>query len=485
MAGLSAAGLEIKTIDDVLNDSRTRAADIFADLVPAGDIVDVSDNSALGRMIGVMAPSEASLWEAIQQIYNSFNPNTAVGVSLDNIVALSGINRQVAAATRAQVLLEGTVNTIISSPLGKAYSSTTQRVFSILNPVTLSPTNASGVGLAVTNVQDNTVYRFSYSVDGINYIDATITSPASGSTAASILAQMKARIDTLFVGVFTTYYQDGRLFVSRTDPFQIASFTTSVNLAIQKVIKLGIAQDDQVGPFEQRAMSIDTISVPIAGWDKITNPVAAVTGRLQETDPELRERFRNSKFVQSANIIESLIDALSNVAGVTDVQVYENDQMTTSLEGVPPKSFMPIVLGGLPTDIGNAIWYNKPTGISSTGNATVQVVDSLGFVHSISYKRPTEIPIYVTVNITSTGTLAGDAPATIRQNIVDFGEENCFIGDDVIYSRFYTPINAVPGHMVNSLKIGTSPSPTGTSNVVINFDQVATFNPANVIVTVS
>src|SRR5947207_4487311 len=104
MAGLSSTGLEIKTIDDVLNDSRTRAADIFADLVPAGDIVDVSDNSALGRMIGVMAPSEASLWEAIQQIYDSFNPNTAIGVSLDNIVALSGINRLVAAPTRAQVL---------------------------------------------------------------------------------------------------------------------------------------------------------------------------------------------------------------------------------------------------------------------------------------------------------------------------------------------------------------------------------------------
>lgn len=484
MAGLSAAGLEIKTIDDVLNDSRTRAADIFADLVPAGDLVDVSDNSALGRMIGVMAPSEASLWEAIQQIYDSFNPNTAIGVSLDNIVALSGINRLIAQSTRAQVLLEGTTNTVISSPLGKAYSSTTQRVFSILNPVLLSPENASGVGLAVTNVQPTTLYRFSYSVDGVNFLDADITSDAS-PTSASILAQMKTEIDTLFAGVFTTYYQDGRLFVSRTDPFQIASFTTSVNLAIQKVIKLGVAQDDIPGPFEQPAMSIDTISVPIAGWDSISNPVAATTGRLQETDPELRERFRNSKFVQSANIIEALIDALSNVEGVTDVQVYENDTMAVDAQGVPPKSFMPIVLGGLPTDIGNAIWFNKPTGISSSGNATVQIVDSLGFVHPISFKRPTEVPVYVTIDVSATGDLAGDAPATIRQNVVDYGESTCFIGDDVIYSRFYTPINAVPGHMVNSLTMGTSPSPTGMTNIVINFDEVATFSPTNVIVTVS
>jgi len=485
MAGLSSTGLEIKTIDDVLNDSRTRAADIFADLVPAGDIVDVSDNSALGRMIGVMAPSEASLWEAIQQIYDSFNPNTAIGVSLDNIVALSGINRLVAMPTRAQVLLEGTVNTVIASPPGKAYSSTTQRVFSILNPVVLSPENASGIGIAVTNVQNSTVYKFSYTVDSVNYIDASITSPSSGSTAESILAQLKAEIDSLFSGVFTTYYQDGRLFVSRTDPFQVASFVVTANMAIQKVIKLGIAQDDVVGPFEQPTMAIDTISVPIAGWDSIINPIAAVTGRLQETDPELRERFRNSKFVQSANILESLIDALVNVEGVVDVKVYENDTDTVSLEGVPAKSFMPIVLGGLPTDIGNAIWQNKPTGISSTGDTTVQVVDSLGFIHNISYKRPTEIPIYVNIDVSSLGNLAGDAAATIRQNVVEYGVTNNFIGDDVIYSRLYTPVNAVPGHMINSLTVGTSPSPTGTSNITINFDQVATFLPANVIVTIT
>lgn len=484
MAGLSVAGLEIKTIDDVLNDSRTRAADLFADLVPAGDVVDVSDNSALGRMIGVMAPSEASLWEALQQIYNSFNPNTAIGVSLDNIVALSGINRFVAKPTRAQVLLEGDINAVVSSPLGKAYSSTTQRVFSILTPVLLSPQNASGVGLVVLSVLDSTDYTFSYSTDGVNYIDATVNSGV-GATQSSILALLKTEIDTLFSGLFTTYYQDGRLFVSRTDPFQIATFAVSVNLRIEKVIKLGIAEDDEVGPFPQPTMSIDTISVPISGWDSVINPVAATTGRLQETDPELRERFRNSKFVQSTNILEALFDALRNVEGVTDVIVYENDTELTSLEGVPPKAFMPIVLGGLPTDIGNAIWTNKPTGILSYGDTTVQIVDSIGFAHNVSYKRPTEIPIYISVDITSLGDLAGDATAQIRQNLIDFGEANNFISDDVIYSRLYTPINSVPGHMVNSLYIGTSPSPTGMINIPIDFDEVATFLPANITVTIS
>lgn len=481
MAGLSREGLEIKTQDEVLNDNRIRAANLFADQVPAGDIVDVSDNSTLGRLIGVVSPSEASMWEAIQQVYNSFNPATAIGVSLDNIVSLSGIARLVAQPTRAQVILEGSTNITVSSPLGKAYSSTTQRVFSILNPVLLSPMGASGIGIAVTNVQNLTDYTFTYTVDGVNFIDAVYTSDAD-ATSTEILDGLKAEIDFSLGGVFTTYYQDGRLFITRTDPFQIANFSVSINLAIQKVRKLAIVVDDIVGEFPQQAMAIDTISVPIAGWDSIINPIAATTGRLVETDPELRERFRNSKFFQSQNILEALIDALRNVDGVTDVVVYENDTDVTDLNGVPRHSFLPIVLGGLPSDIGQTIWENKPTGIPSVGDTTIQVADSQGFLHSISYKRPTEVPIYITVSISDAGGIAGDAQAQIRQNIETYGEDNYFIGDDVIYSRFYTPINAVPGHQVNSLFIGTSPSPVGTSNITIAFDAVATFNPANIIV---
>ncbi|MND91710.1 Baseplate J-like protein [compost metagenome] len=483
MAGLSRYGLEIKTLDDVLTDLKTEASSVFADLVPAGDVVDVSDNGTIGRMIGVIAPSEASIWEAIQQVYDSFNPSTAIGISLDNIVALSGITRLPAQPTRAQVVLEGDLNIVISSPQGKAYSSSTQRVFSILTPVVMNATSASGCGISVQAVQNSTEYRFSYTTDGLNFIDTTITSQAS-ATAENILADSKAQIDLLIGSTFTTYMQDGKLFITRTDPFQTASFTVSPNLRIDKIRKLGVVVDDVVGPYAQDSMSIDTISVPISGWDSIVNPVPAVTGRLTETDEELRERFRNSKFFQAQNIVEGILDALKNVDGVTDVIIYENDTANPDINGVPGHSFLPIVLGGLPTDIANAIWQNKPTGIPSVGDTTVQVTDSQGLVHGISYKTPTEVNIYVTVTITDTGGMPGDAPSQIRQNIINFADSSYFIGDDVIYSRMYTPVNSVPGFMVNSLTIGTSPSPTGTVNIPIAFDAVASFLPQNIIVTI-
>jgi len=483
MAGLSRQGLEIKTLDDVLTDYKTTAASIFSDLVPAGDVVDVTDNGALGRMIGVIAPAEASLWEALQQVFDSFNPTTAIGVALDNIIALSGITRLPAQATRAQVILEGSLNTIVSSPQGKAYSSSTQRVFSILNPVTLNLLSASGVGVYPTIVADSTVYRFSYSTDGVNFLDAEYTSPASGTTAQVILDGVQQKVEDLFSATFTTYQSDGRLYITRTDPFQVADFDVSVSLQVQKVRKLGIVIDDVVGPFPQEALAIDTISVPIAGWDTVINPVAATTGRLTETDEELRERFRNSKFFQSQNIVEGILDALRNVAGVTDVVVYENDTDAVDTLGVPGHSFLPIVLGGLPSDIGQSIWDNKPTGIPSVGNTTVQIADSQGFLHNISYRQPDEVPIYITMEIEDLGGMPGDAGAQIKQNLVNYSDATLFIGTDVVYSRLYTPINSVGGFAVNSLFIGTAPSPTGTTNITIDFDQVATISAENIIVT--
>ena len=57
------------------------------------------------------------------------------------------------------------------------------------------------------------------------------------------------------------------------------------------------------------------------------------------------------------------------------------------------------------------------------------------------------------------------------------------IGEDVVYSRLYTPINSVSGFQVDSLKIGTSPSPTGTSNIVIDFDEISNVMESFIVIT--
>lgn len=481
MAGLSSQGLEIKTLDDVITDNQTQATTLFSDLVPAGGAVDVGPNGALGRLIGVVSPSQADLWELAQLIYNSFNPATAFGVSLDNIVALGGVNRLSASPTQAQVILEGTTGTVISSPEGKASSSTTKVVYSIETPVTLTPTLATGVGISVSVVADNTNYVFQCAVDGANTTIITYNSGV-GATEAAILDGIKVLIDTQIPDILKTYYKQGILFADGVDQLQTANFTVSSGLMIGKVRKPGIVVADVVGPTVQAVGTIDTISVPILGWDSITNPVEAATGSDSETDAELRERFRNSKYTQATNIIEALYSELLAVVGVTQLVIYENDTDVTDDKGILPHSFMVLVNGGFSQDIGKAIWENKPVGIRSQGDTSVVIVDKYGNNKTVNFSRPTSVDLYITMDIETTALFPETGYDTIRQNIANYFNSYP-MGQEVLYSRLYTPINAVPGHYINSLFVGKNPNPTETANVALAYNEVVRVLPQNIIFT--
>ncbi|MNQ89168.1 hypothetical protein D3C85_1044660 [compost metagenome] len=172
------------------------------------------------------------------------------------------------------------------------------------------------------------------------------------------------------------------------------------------------------------------------------------------------------------------------VDGVTQVQIYENDTNITDSNGVPAHSFLPIVLGGSSTEIAQAIWENKPIGILSEGNTTVSVEDIQGFNHDVSFERPNPVVPYVELTLTTDSAFPANGSDLIKQAILDYAEANFGIGDDIVYSRLFTPINSVAGHQVDSLFIGTSPSPVGVSNIVIDFNEIASFSSININITV-
>lgn len=244
----------------------------------------------------------------------------------------------------------------------------------------------------------------------------------------------------------------------------------------------------ETGPIPIGATTMTVIETPVAGWSTVTNLVAGVTGRDRETDALLRVRRSRSTAAASQNLIESLIGAVGNVAGVTNFLVLENDTDTTDANGLPAHSFEVIVTGGTDVNIGNAIWSNKPFGIGSFGSTSVIISDSQNLPHAINFTRPTQIPIYVIVNISVFTGYPSDGDDLIKQAILDYAAgtlvsgRSFFSGDDVIFSELYTPVNTVPEHSIVSMFIGTSPSPTATDNITINLRQVAQFTLANITV---
>ena len=474
MAGLTPDGLTILRLPEVVDELKDKAREIWADTVPEGEAVNVDDNSAIGRQIGVVAPSGADLWEAIQEVYDAFNPNTAVGVALDNIVALGGVTRIPSSPTRATCLVYGSTNTLI--PAGsKVSSSTTGKTYSSPILTSLSTTNATGIGVNPTTVSNGAVYSISYRESSdILATTVSITTPSSGTTVLSIFNQFEVLIASSHPDL-KTVVKNNILYIESVDPFQLFTYSASSNLGIVKVVKPLVFVCDEVGPVSQPTNTIDSIATPILGWDSVTNPVEASEGSFIETDSELRERFRNSKFDKSTNAIESLYSAILGIQGVEDLRIYENDTNVTDSNGVLGHSFLTIVQGGLGTAIAQAIWDNKPIGILSQGNTTVTVLDSQGLPHDVNFSRPVSVTVHIRIDLQTDSNFPANGEQLIKDNLISY-INSLKIGDDVVYSRLYTPINSVPGHQVNSLRIGTSPNPTGVSNIAVGFSQIASVN---------
>lgn len=243
------------------------------------------------------------------------------------------------------------------------------------------------------------------------------------------------------------------------------------------------------GPITALAGTVTVIDTPLTGWDSVTNSADATPGTNEETDVELRARRERSIARDAQAIIDAIFAGVSNTPGVTSVTVLENDTDVTDINGLPPHSFEVIVVGGSDTDIGDVIWLKKPAGILSFGTTTVQIFDSQGIPHDISFARPTQVDIYVEVDVTAFSDYPADGDDQIKQAIVDYANGDLIAGrgfelsEDVIYTRLYTPINSVQGHEITGLRIGTSPNPTGTSNIPITATEISNFIISNIAVT--
>lgn len=483
--GIQDEGFVIKRLSDILTEQRQKAVELFQDLVEPGDVVDTSDSSLLGRLISLDAVGDADLWEVAQQSWSALDPNSATGISLDNIVQYGGIARFGASPSTASGLFSGDNGVLIAG--GSVVSDTaTNNQFSVVGSVALSPSQAAGVTLSVQSVSNTTAYTLSYTTSTVTN-NITYTSDGS-ATEGEILSGLEAII-TGSHPLLSASVVGTTLVVNLVDVFQTSTFSVTSNLAINKVRKIGQLQCTVNGAISQEANTITNIVTPILGWDSVTNPLAASEGRLQETDEELRIRFRNTKLERSSNILDSLYSALLNLDGVEEVRIYENDTDIIDSNGVLPHSFLPVVLGGSSQLIAETIWKNKPMGILSQGNTVIQITDSQGFVHNIGLERPNPVTIYVIVNLsedTEANTpFPGDGVQQVQDSIISYAASNFGVGKDVIYSRLFTPINQIPGHQIDSLFIGTSPAPVGTSNIVVDFNEIASFESINITINFS
>lgn len=300
------------------------------------------------------------------------------------------------------------------------------------------------------------------------------------------LPATSSRVQLTLTGTAGTVIPIGSL-VSTSDTGD--QFSTEVEVILDGAGNGSVfANAVETGPIAAISSTITEIDTPITGWSSVNNLSDATLGTDEETDVELRARREQSVARDAQAIIDAIFAGVANIPGVTQTVVLENDTNVTDINGLPPHSFQVIVVGGIDVDIANVIWLKKPAGILSFGTTTEVILDSQGLPHDISFSRPTTVDIYVEVDITTFADYPANGDDLIKQAIVDYANGDLVEGrgfslaDDVIYTRLYTPINSVQGHEIDALRIGTSPSPTGTINIPIAATETSQFLNVNIVV---
>lgn len=255
-----------------------------------------------------------------------------------------------------------------------------------------------------------------------------------------------------------------------------------------------------VGPISAAAGTITNIVTPVAGWATVTNPAAAIEGRLAETDTQLRQRRRRSTYAPAASPVEAVYSNLSNVTGVTFARVYQNNTLVTDSRGIPGKSVAAVVVGGEDLDIAYSLLERTGIVAQFYGDESLTLYDLQNEPYDVRWTRPDPVDVYVTaeIRITNVATFPVNGPEQMRENIIayaaggspalgiddGFGDIGFPPGSLVIQSRLYTPLNYVPGHQVVSLNIGLVPDPTTEDSIQIDWNKYPRFLPENIVITV-
>jgi uncharacterized phage protein gp47/JayE len=169
----------------------------------------------------------------------------------------------------------------------------------------------------------------------------------------------------------------------------------------------------------------DTITIivtPVAGITAVNNAAAATQGRDQETDPELRARYKDpaSEGGSSAVAMQNLFRQLDGV--VTAIVVENNTDLDVGI--MEPHSMRAIIEGGDTDDIFGVFLSHKPAGIETIGSQVASGTDPAGITRSFNYDLPTNVNIYTDVDFTIDETAYGDTAANWLIEFGDRAKEN-------------------------------------------------------------
>jgi hypothetical protein len=168
------------------------------------------------------------------------------------------------------------------------------------------------------------------------------------------------------------------------------------------------------------------------------------------------------------------IDALrADLLGVPDtvaVTIFVNNTDTTDADGIPPHAVEALVRATdpIPTGFDQSIWdtllANVAAGIATHGDIIGTATDSQGTDHTMKFRRPVEVPIYVVMGVTvDADDYPADGDTLVEQAVATWGDEQ-LTGKDAAPSGVVAQAFDVDGVLVvDYVGISTAPIATPTT----------------------
>ena len=470
--GLSATGFKRKRLPEIMQAINARISDTL------GLKTQIQSNSVLGQIVGVFSYEIADLWEQAENGYNAMYPSTAQGVSLSNAAGLAGIQLIDAEYTTLVATCFGVNGTEIPYGAQITDGANTYSCTDVYLQINSSRACVVGVKLA-GSVAEGTSYALT--IDGVTQTYTAV----SGDSATNVLVGLSA----LFSPTDRTMTVNNEaLLITMNDRSQTMNVVPGNTLVLSTIGSPFNFKCDTAGAITPAIGSVNQIVTSYAGWDSVENNVPANTGRNAETDISLRERWAKSIYHRASGMTEAITAALYDVDGVTFALTYENDSNDTDLDGRPPHSIESIVRGGDPLEIAKTIFRVHAAGITTYGSISQTVNDSQGVSHVVNFNRPTLVPIYLNLSITSNPEkrLSASAVGLIKSAIVDYFS-TLTVGQDVILQSLYGTIYAATSGAVGYMQIEGSTDGTtfSTDNIVINARSLATITANDIDITIS
>ena len=459
-----------------------------------GNEINTLPTEALGQFVGIFSEREAQIWEGLESVYDSFYPDTSTSTSLDNVVTITGIERLEATYSKVFGTAYGTEGTVITEGSIVSVDGDADSKFEMVQDYTIGAGTDEVQTITFSAVPDDGLCTLVF--DGDETVDieytATATDVENALNGLSSLSTVTVTGDfsTGFVITFTGTdgQKDQELLLSNSNTLTSSSIDVTITITqTTPGVLPNVACELRAvnaGAVAANAGSLTVIETVISGWDSFTNEEDAEVGKEIETDAELRLRREKTLAFPGACTVEAIRSKLLDIDEVEAAIVYDNFTEEYDSDGRSPKSLECVVLGGENQDIFDTIWSTKPASIRLIGDVVGTITDSQGFVREIKFSRPTEVTVYLEIDLVTNDNFPSDGEDTIVEKIIAYAKENFSIGDTVITTMLYCPIHEVEGIEDVTLRIGITASPTTDDNIEIEADEISEFDSGRITITI-